>query len=69
MRETLFQMQEYAGQSPFPTTIGHVTNAITFNTPHEGISPNFLLGSCKPDACLTIGCLQRHPWRVPLHKR
>jgi hypothetical protein len=36
MRETLFQVQTRTDQSPFPTTIGHVTKAITFNTPHEG---------------------------------
>ena len=39
IRETLYQMQENAGQSPFPTAIGQVTDAITFNTPHEGIDP------------------------------
>jgi hypothetical protein len=38
MRETLYQMQENAGQGRFPSTIGHVTKAITFNTPHEGSS-------------------------------
>ena len=36
MRETLYQMQENAGQGPFPLTIGHVTKAITFNSPHSG---------------------------------
>jgi hypothetical protein len=36
MRETLYQMQKNAGQDPFPQTIGHVTKAITFNTPHKG---------------------------------
>ncbi len=36
MRETLYQMQKNAGQDRFPSTIGHVTKAITFNTPHNG---------------------------------
>jgi hypothetical protein len=36
MRETMYQMQENAGKSPYPPTIGHVTEAITFNTPHAG---------------------------------
>jgi triacylglycerol esterase/lipase EstA (alpha/beta hydrolase family) len=35
MRETIYQMQENAGKSPFPPTIGHVEKAITFNTPHN----------------------------------
>ena len=34
MRETLYQMQ--AGNGQFPSTIGYVTKAITFNTPHNG---------------------------------
>jgi hypothetical protein len=34
MRETLYQMQ--AGNGRFPSTIGYVTKAITFNTPHNG---------------------------------
>ncbi len=49
IRETLYQMQENAGQSPFPDTIGCVTHAITFNTPHTGldpVSPHFVCGSC-----------------------
>jgi pimeloyl-ACP methyl ester carboxylesterase len=46
VRETLFQMQQNAGQSPFPDTIGHVTDAITFNTPHGGLdSATDLVGS------------------------
>jgi pimeloyl-ACP methyl ester carboxylesterase len=39
IRETLYQMQEHAGQSPFPTTIGHVSDAVTFDTPHSGGVP------------------------------
>jgi len=49
MRETLFQMQEHAGQSPFPDTIGHVTKAITFNTPHGG--PHRTLGRIACGGC------------------
>lgn len=37
IRETMFQVQTRTDQSPFPTTIGHVTDAITFNTPHGGV--------------------------------
>ncbi len=45
-------MQENAGQGPFPSTIGHVTKAITFNTPHEGS----LLANTKGNGC--GGCQQ-----------
>jgi hypothetical protein len=50
MRETLYQMQENAGQSPFPPTIGHVEKAITFNTPHNGtatVIADLSCGGCK----------------------
>jgi hypothetical protein len=48
-RETLYQMQENAGQGPFPPTIGHVTKAITFNTPHSGTNPLLAFFAC--DGC------------------
>jgi hypothetical protein len=52
VRETLYQMQQRIGQDPsiqhpFPPTIGRVTKAITFNSPHGGV-PLF------PDSA--IGC-------------
>ena len=37
VRETLYQMEQHAGQHPFPSTIGRVTKAITFNSPHGGV--------------------------------
>jgi pimeloyl-ACP methyl ester carboxylesterase len=49
VRETMYQMQEHAGQSPFPDTIGRVTKAITFNTPHGGVPDGahfFACGGC-----------------------
>jgi hypothetical protein len=51
VRETMYQMQEHAGQSPFPTTIGHVTDAVTFNTPHGGTDIGIDLIVCN-------GCTQ-----------
>ena len=33
----LHQMDQHAGQYPFPDTIGQVTKAITFNSPHGGV--------------------------------
>jgi triacylglycerol esterase/lipase EstA (alpha/beta hydrolase family) len=50
VRETMYQMQEHAGRSPFPDTIGYVTQAITFSSPHGGVSTLDNLG------CL--GCTQ-----------
>ena len=57
MRETLYQMQEHAGQGPFPPTIGHVTKAITFNTPHEGtvLPANLACGGCLQGKELSKG--------------
>ena len=37
VRETMYQMQQ--PESPFPKTIGHVTDAVTFNAPHSGTIP------------------------------
>ncbi len=37
IRETMYQMQIDAGNDGLPATIGHVTDAITLNTPHSGI--------------------------------
>jgi pimeloyl-ACP methyl ester carboxylesterase len=52
VRETLYQMQEHAGQHPFPETIGRVTKAITFNSPHGGVA-------LYPDAAWgCLGCQQ-----------
>ncbi len=51
IRETMYQMQEHAGQSPFPDTIGHVTWAVTFNTPHGGVN-----AAAAPLSC--AGCTQ-----------
>ena len=36
-RGALYQMDIHAGQAPFPDTIGQVTKAITFNSPHGGV--------------------------------
>jgi hypothetical protein len=55
MRETLYQMQKNAGPGRFPSTIGYVTKAITFNTPHEG-SVLGRQGSGKLSKC--DGCQQ-----------
>jgi hypothetical protein len=50
-------MQENTGQGPFPSNIGHVTNAITFNTPHGGTVLPVSLGcvGCLQGTQLTIG--------------
>jgi len=58
MRETIYQMQENAGNSPFPPTIGHVEKAITFNTPHNGTHESlsdFSCGGCKQGDELAAG--------------
>jgi len=47
MRETMYQMQKHAGQSPYPPTIGHVTDAITFNTPHGGPKDLLTILACS----------------------
>ena len=36
-RGSLYPMDIHAGQQPFPDTIGQVTKAITFNSPHGGV--------------------------------
>ena len=36
MQETLFQVQTHTDQFPFPSNVGSVTKAITFNSPHAG---------------------------------
>ena len=46
VRETLHQVGLHAGQRPFPETIGRVTKAITFNSPHGGVRD-----------ITTVGCL------------
>jgi hypothetical protein len=52
VRETLYQMEENAGRHPFPETIGRVTKAITFNSPHGGVD-------LYPDAAWgCLGCQQ-----------
>jgi hypothetical protein len=56
VRETMYQMQENAGQSPFPKTIGHITDAITFTTPHSGIVPFDTLPPASYFVC--NGCTQ-----------
>ncbi len=56
IREAMDQMQYNAGKSPFPKTIGHVTNAITLNTPHSGIIPLDTWPGIKDQIC--GGCNQ-----------
>ena len=46
IRTTMYQMQEYAGQDDFPPTIGHVTKAITFNSPHNGVNYAYANTGC-----------------------
>ncbi len=49
IRNTLYMMQEYAGQDPFPPSVGEVTDAITLNTPHTGIvsEASLYCGGCQ----------------------
>ena len=55
IRETMYQMQISAGDYPIPATIGHVTDAVTLNTPHTGIIrldnwpgvEDFVCGGCN----------------------
>ena len=80
VRETLYQMQEHAGQHPFPETIGRVTKAITFNSPHGGVGDVTTVGclGCQQsqDLCiheLSHGRTEHQIWKKattePINKR
>jgi hypothetical protein len=57
VRSTMSLVEKYAGNGVFPTSIGHVTDAVTFNTPHGGVIPgeSVICGDCDQVRELTSG--------------
>jgi PGAP1-like protein len=56
IRETMYQVQNSANQGsgdPFPSTIGHVLDAVTLDTPHGGIHIGGSLFGCG--GCTQLG--------------
>jgi triacylglycerol esterase/lipase EstA (alpha/beta hydrolase family) len=52
IRNTMYQVQEYGGKFGMPSDIGHVTDAVTFNTPHAGV------GTALSSKATCGGCTQ-----------
>jgi hypothetical protein len=44
IRNAMYLVQENGGQLGFPSDIGYVTDAVTFNTPHAGVNDLGLIG-------------------------
>ena len=55
IRNAMRLVQENGGQFGFPDNIGHVTDAVTFNTPHAGVNDLGLIGclGCTQDSQLS----------------
>jgi hypothetical protein len=57
IRNTMYLVQTNGGKFSMPSDIGHVTDAVTFNTPHGGVMPGGPLacGECTQINQLTLG--------------
>lgn len=56
IRNAMRLVQENGGQFGFPDDIGHVTDAVTFNTPHAGVAGGGSLIACFP-SCTQVNQL------------